>query len=141
MKACPKGWRLPTVEDWNNLLQTVGEKIICKADNCSSCRKNAVSWDGAATKLKSKSGWVNLECGFEMNGTDDYGFSALPGGFYDPDNAYGYHFGDASEVGYWWTATEDGNSAHIRLMPYSHDNVHESINSKSYGFSVRCVKN
>ncbi|MDR2971493.1 MAG: fibrobacter succinogenes major paralogous domain-containing protein [Bacteroidales bacterium] len=134
MTACPAGWRLPNRENWDNLCQAVGGEK-------TTCNQYWDAWFGAATKLKSKSGWVNLECGTEIGGTDDYGFSALPGGLYDPDNAYGYHFQDASEIGYWWTATENGDSAYIRLMPYSYPSVYESTSNKSYGFSVRCVRN
>jgi uncharacterized protein (TIGR02145 family) len=42
------------------------------------------------TKLKAVSGWIN-----NGNGTDEYGFSALPGGY---SNSYG-GFGNAGNGG------------------------------------------
>jgi uncharacterized protein (TIGR02145 family) len=124
--VCPKGWKLPSREDWDYLGQAVGgEKEL---DN-----EGMIYWHDAGKKLKSKSGWNE-----KGDGTDDYGFSALPGecrktdgGF---DNVAGY-------VGYWWTATEGNvNRAYRRDIICYHDLVLESNADKSYGHSVRCVK-
>jgi uncharacterized protein (TIGR02145 family) len=84
----------------------------------------------AGKKLKSKSGWKS-----NMNGTDDFGFSALPGGYYyDNYTSAGYY-------GKWWTATDNGaSSAYIRGMPYDYDCVVESWDRKSNRNSVRCVR-
>jgi len=111
--VCPKGWKLPDTADWNRLVATAdGEEI-------------------AGEKLKSKSWWKE-----NGNGTDIYGFSALPGGLRHSDS----DFHDAGNYGYWWTATEsDGNNAYYRYMIYNNDNVNEDYNYKSYGYSVRCV--
>jgi uncharacterized protein (TIGR02145 family) len=111
--VCPKGWKLPDTADWNRLETAVG------------------GWKTAAKKLKSKSGWIE-----NGNGTDDYGFSALPGGSrYSNGNFYG-----AGNYGHWWTATEDGcNYACYRYMDYNYDNVGEDDYDKDSGYSIRCV--
>ena len=45
------------------------------------------------------------------NGTDDFGFSALPGGYrYDSDGT----FYDAGLYGYWWSSSPSGGSAWTR---------------------------
>jgi len=123
--VCPKGWKLPDTADWNRLVTTAG------------------GWKTAAKKLKSKSGW-NVYFGEDDepkscesgNGTDDFGFSALPGG-------YRFSNGDfltAGKYGGWWTATEDNsNLAYHRRMGYDYDLVHEYSNRKGYGSSVRCI--
>jgi len=60
--ACPLGYKLPSDEDWTQLTDFVGSN--------------------AGTKLKALSGWGNnYESGASGNGTDNYGFSALPGGY------------------------------------------------------------
>jgi uncharacterized protein (TIGR02145 family) len=87
----------------------------------------------AGSKLKSTSGWYD-----NGNGTDTYGFSALPGG----RRYTGGSFSGAGNYGGWWTATEDGSGyAYYRYMYYGIDRVYEykGDNDKGYGVSVRCV--
>jgi uncharacterized protein (TIGR02145 family) len=113
-KACPTGWHLPARWEWDNLGQAIGGKKI------------------AGKKLKSSNGWNN-----NGNGTDDYGFSALPGGsrFFDG-------FGNVGTFGNWWTVDEESReNAHDRNMIYREDYVGSEYNDKSYGRSVRCVSN
>jgi uncharacterized protein (TIGR02145 family) len=110
---CPSGWHLPSRQEWNNLVSAVGSP--------------------AGTKLKSTSGWSS-----NGNGTDNFGFSALPGGYRDYSDGY---FGNAGNYGNWWTATEYGSSyAYYRDMYYNHGSVLEDDNYKDLGFSVRCVE-
>jgi len=111
--VCPNGWKLPSREDWKSLVATAG------------------GWETAGKKLKSKSGWKE-----NGNGTDIYGFSALPGGYRYSDG----DFGSAGSLGRWWTATEDDSDyAYNRRMGYDYDSVDENDHNKSYGYSVRCV--
>ncbi|MDR2592675.1 MAG: hypothetical protein LBC59_07710, partial [Chitinispirillales bacterium] len=81
--------------------------------------------------LKSDSGWNE-----NGNGTDNYGFSALPGGGLSSE---GYFHG-AGSYGGWWTATEgDGSNAYGRSTFYDDDDVGEGNYDKGFAFSVRCV--
>jgi uncharacterized protein (TIGR02145 family) len=113
------GWRLPTYEDWNALRSAVGGLSI------------------AGKNLKAKNGWEwNTVNNISGNGTDDFGFSALPGGYRYEDG----RFDDAGYYGYWWTTTEDSNGAYIWRMYYLNDYVSEHFGAKNGGFSVRCVK-
>jgi uncharacterized protein (TIGR02145 family) len=114
-KACPAGWHLATDAEWTTLKKTVGSPV--------------------GTKLKSTSGW-NSDKGKSGNGTDEYGFLALPGGY---GNLDGYFYG-AGFRGNWWSATEYGAyNAYYQSMDYS-----EYVNVGNYGkngkFSVRCVQ-
>jgi len=120
--ACPLGWHLPTREEWGELVISAGG-IFNTYDTHSMAGK----------VLKSMSGWSN-----NNNGTDDFGFSALPGGYYESINGY---FQDAGCYGYWWTAKETGtNSAADKRMSCFSDNVYEGSFYKSDRFSVRCVQ-
>jgi len=114
--ACPTGWRLPTNQEWGDLVTAAGGK------------------DVAGKKLKSKGGW------YGGGGTDDFGFSALPGGYHFSN----YNFNDDGFRGLWWTLTETskGYRAYSRQISYEYDNVFENDESdEKDGFSVRCVKN
>jgi uncharacterized protein (TIGR02145 family) len=122
--VCPKGWKLPSRKDWGSLGQAVGGKRTPDEDG-------NINWHGAGTKLKSKSGWKK-----NGNGTDDYGFSALPGG----NRLFRGNFAGVSDYGVWWTATENGRDAYYRGMGYYYDSVDEGDDGKSFGFSVRCVQ-
>jgi uncharacterized protein (TIGR02145 family) len=109
-KACPCGWHLPSVKEWNELVRTVDNKL-----------------GKAGKKLKSKIFW---------NGTDEFGFSALPSGRYD-DGTFNY----VGLYSSWWTATRYlENTSISRYMNSDSDNILENNNNNSAGFSVRCVK-
>jgi len=84
---------------------------------------------------KSGNGW-NADVAFG-NGTDDFGFSALPGGLGDS----GGFFRNVGYYGDWWSATE-GNSyfAWLRDMGYYNSSVDRYYDDKSYLFSVRCLQ-
>jgi len=109
---CPSGWRLPNDNDWTALTSAVGRN--------------------ADTKLKSQTGWNS-----GRNGTDEFGFSALPGG-----DRWDYgNFTGVGINGYWWSATEiDTSRAWGRRIFYDLSNVISYYGSKSYGFSVRCLQ-
>jgi uncharacterized protein (TIGR02145 family) len=114
MSACPSGWHLPSDADWTALTDAAGGESV------------------AGTKLKSKSGWD-----FNGNGTDEYGFSALPGGV-------GLRSGStvmAGNVGYWWSSTESSaDHAWIRSMAFSDKYVDKDNSIKTMLYSVRCVQ-
>ena len=109
---CPAGWHVPSDDEWTALRDFVGSN--------------------AGTKLKSKRGWSD-----NGNGTDDYGFSALPGG----GRWGGGRFDSVGYFGYWWSATEnDATSARIRYMYYDDGNVDSSWDGKAGMFSLRCAQ-
>ena len=119
--ACPSGWHLPDTTEWKALFTAVGGSST------------------ADTKLKSTSAWNN-----SGNGTDAFGFSALPAGGRDS-------YGDYYYEGYYadfWSSTEDGSDstedgsdcAYFMRLYYSYDYADLNNNYKYYGFSVRCVK-
>ncbi|MDR2592810.1 MAG: InlB B-repeat-containing protein [Chitinispirillales bacterium] len=110
--SCPSGWHLPSRPEWNTLVTTAG----------------AV----AGTTLKARSGWNQ-----NGNGTDDYGFSALPGGYRDPNGSFNH----VGLWGNWWTNTDsDANTAHIRLIYRDDGGVRDGDRNKGFGYSVRCLQ-
>jgi len=114
MKACPPGWHLPSDDEWQTLVDFAGGEDI------------------AGKRLKTKSGWRK-----NGNGTDDFGFAALPGG-------HGYYDGSVEDVGkdgYWWSSTEDGSDTAYRWnINYDYDILDENDYDKDYLFSIRCVQ-
>jgi len=135
ISACPAGWHLPLDDEWATLENFVGGKdIACK-------------------KLRATNGWSFIgvrgvcdtyrdtgEDGFGVicarNVTDEYGFSALPGG-----SSSGGNFSSAGSRGYWWSATErDVYYAWNRYMFCGNEYVGRNYVNKTGLFSVRCVQ-
>ncbi|MDR3013673.1 MAG: hypothetical protein LBU70_10795 [Chitinispirillales bacterium] len=91
----------------------------------------------AGARLRSLTGWDPLS-GTLIPGTDDYGFSALPGGFRWSDGG----FNDVDWLGYWWSATENGAAnAWYRFMYSYISDVITGWSNKAFGFALRCLQN
>ena len=111
--ACPKGWHLPSKQEFESLLNSVGGQPI------------------AGKALRSKTGWNSGK-----NGTDYFSFSAFPAGYKDEKG----RFNNEGISTTFWTATDKrGKASSIHL---DSKNVEAQINNngKRFGYSVRCVK-
>ena len=112
--VCPKGWHLPSYDEWDALSTAVGGSST------------------AGTKLKFVTGWSD-----SGNGTDTFGFSALPAGLRYGIGDYDYE-GDYAN---FWSSTEGGSlDAYTMGLYYGDDNVNLNYGLKNFGFSVRCLK-
>jgi uncharacterized protein (TIGR02145 family) len=122
---CPKGWHLPSHDEWKALIVAVDGSIT-----------EYTSSNTAGYKLKSTSGWEKYE-GSSGNGGDVFGFSALPAGDMLSSGYYYYEGDDA----YFWSSTEGGsNFAYYMGLCYKDVNANLDGGNKYYGFSVRCLK-
>ncbi len=112
---CPEGWHVPDEWDWIILSNEVGG-----------------DWN-AGMKLKSTTLW---QSGGE--GTDDYGFSALPAGIRLSSDGYS----DITTETYFWTSTALMNDfVTTRNMSAFSEYLNNYSNTVRDGLSVRCVKN
>ena len=111
---CPKGWLLPSLEEFEALLKAVGGSSV------------------AALKLKATHGWTE-----NGNGADAFGFAALPAGFRDANG----HFGFQDSCAYFWSTTEVyfANS-YFMDMYFRNNSADIPGDNKDIAFSVRCVK-
>jgi uncharacterized protein (TIGR02145 family) len=116
--VCPSGWHLPSDVEWATLTDFVGGAAI------------------AGTKLKAINGWNTS--GDYIPGTDDYGFSALPGGFGYFDGG----FNGIGSSGSWWSAYKDSVSQVYQLGMYSNSEgtIWYASNNPWYFRSVRCLQ-
>ena len=94
----------------------------------------AVGGEKTAGKfLKATTGW-NTYNGKSGNGTDIFGFSALPGGTGSSDRGFDSDGG----YGFWRTAAEDGTSR--RITNFGDDTDSPGFGKDDY-YSVRCIQN
>ena len=116
---CPDNWHIPSSAEWSTLLNYV--------DSSEST---------AGTKLRSTSGWYDGGWGYAGNGTDEYGFSALPGG---GGSAIG-DFANTGSYGHWWSATGNyyGDATRMELNTFGGAEL-KQLTSMLNLLSVRCV--
>jgi len=123
MKACPRGWHLPSNDDWRKLLIFVdGERY-------------------AGKKLKSKNGWNGCSGG---NGSDSYGFSALPGGAAWQDSS-GIVFGTIGSSSEWWSSSSEYWAAGLLIayapsLTCNSDSLTLEYRYEKCLQSIRCIK-
>ncbi len=135
---CPEGWRVPVDEDWLELTSYLVEnyKEITNenvANALKSCRQVDTPLEGKYDTDEHPR-WDADDINDVKR--DKFGFSALPGGLRD---SYG-EFQKLGHYGIWWSANEE-EGTWGRYMTYNLGNIFRSYGNKSYGFSVRCVRN
>ena len=118
--ACPTGWHLPSKNEFEVLIASADGATVFDEDNT------------AGAKLKASYGWPTGK-----NGTDDYGFSALPGGMYYTQGSNGFSFDDSAM---FWSATEGSGVDEYYSMSVKEDAalLISYLNWRAH--SVRCIK-
>ena len=114
---CPSGWHLPSEVEWTQLTSFLGGSTV----------------GGGKLKETGTTHWADPNVG----ATDEYGFSALPGGFYAPS----VRFSDINLNALWWSSEDYGSSYAIRLHIYfAYPNIYFHYSDKAEAYSVRCVR-
>ena len=127
---CPPGWHVPTDEEWK-VLEGAVDSLYGIGDPEWDISLDYRGYD-AGTNLKTTSGW-----NANGNGTDLFGFSALPGGIRLIDGSILY----AGIDGIWWSSAgvDDGLAWDRNISRYAPD-VRRYNDIREYGFSVRCLR-
>jgi uncharacterized protein (TIGR02145 family) len=122
---CPTGWHVPSGQEWLVLEESLGGEAV------------------TGKKMKTTSGWINEHDPYIP--TNESQFSALPGGY-----AYGGGMSAQGYEGLWWSNAEYDESyrgvggENIRAYAYRLVNNDTTLGhiqkSKTYGLSVRCIK-
>jgi uncharacterized protein (TIGR02145 family) len=110
----PDGWHVPSNSEWSDLTGFLGGD------------------DVAGIKMRSTRGWIN------RNGTNESGFSGLPGNMREIDGQFPYV--DGSHGNFWSSTGHDAQNAWYRQLSVGFDNVYKAYGDKGEGYSVRCIK-
>ena len=118
MKACPTGWRLPTEEEWQSLVNLAGGKSV------------------AGDKLRS---------GDWASGLDTYGISAGLCGYRNPNpgtvmGVTGRVYDNLEVTGSYWNSTEYGSENAGLLSLSAYPSVTLNYGKKTHASSVRCIQ-
>ena len=123
--VCPPDWHLPTQAEWNTLFLSVGGQYQSTAGKA----------------LKSQRGWFIINLSnyfFNGNGTDEFGFCALPVGVLEDGFQGDSHFAE------FWSSTEadyiDDWAYNACVKNYADGAYIDLPTRKDVGTSVRCLK-
>jgi uncharacterized protein (TIGR02145 family) len=117
---CPTGWHVPTDTEWTTLTDYLGRTRVA----------------GSKMKSTGTTYWNSPNTG----ATNESGFSALPGGYRYYD---GSSFDFIRNNAYFWSATEENYVNYLagfRVLNYDNGDVYEGNFLKSFGASVRCLR-
>ena len=139
-KLCPDGWHVPTDSDWNKLVISWHSGTPVADTSSFSSLQSAT----AGTALKSQVTNTSSGSGLGWNpatppspGTNTSGFTALPGGYRYLDGS----FNVIRSLAVFWSATElDNDFAWGRGLYDSDGNVYRGTSLKTFGESVRCLR-
>ena len=117
---CPSGWHTPSDAEWTAL-----ENHIDSAGFGSA----------PCFALMSSSGWV------VSNGTNEFGFDFLPGGYRHWQVEGHIQFPYAGHTGYTWTSSSDATGlAWCRFFDHFNPQIRREHLNAGLGYSVRCIK-
>jgi uncharacterized protein (TIGR02145 family) len=132
-QICPEGFKIPTENDWNELI------AFCGGENI------------AAKYLKSDSDWIEPENAPKPeiiiqseigNGLDSFGFNAKPMGAIEKTKMFAEFFGFGNNAYFWSADTNNfyNGWGRIAYMYYFSSRIMMDTIEKRLGMSVRCIK-
>lgn len=129
-KICPTGWHVPTQTEWATL------ETFLKENNFG-----AGGTDNIAKALAANSDWTYSDVanvvGNDLTINNRTGFNALPSG----SRSFSGNFLNVSNYTFFWTSTlKDADYAYYSGLYYYESTLQNLNDNKSYGFSIRCVK-
>jgi uncharacterized protein (TIGR02145 family) len=108
---CPDGWHIPTITEYSDMITYLGGSSVA----------------GGKLKEDGLTRWALPNTG----ATNSSGFTGLPGGGY----VSGFH--DLTTYGYFWSSD---HTYDIEYLMYNSAGSGQTTGTKSYGYSVRCIR-
>lgn len=119
-RLCPQGWHVPSIDDWNELVDYLG----------------GIAAAGGKMKESGTEHWNSPN----SDATNQSGFTGLPGGYRSfRDGAF---FSVKDNASWWSTSINTSSTAWIvAITLYNTTAVQVVSGDLRYGVSVRCLKN
>jgi uncharacterized protein (TIGR02145 family) len=118
----PAGFKVPTDDEWNRLIDFLGGESL------------------AGKSMKSIKFWADIEKDGIVrsgNGTNESGFSGLPGG----SRRFNGDFNHVGSFALWWSSNESSTAnAWYRSLYFDEGSANRNEGDKDNGYSVRCLK-
>lgn len=115
--VCPDGWHVPSLAEWRTLIDFAGGEIVAQA------------------KLREPG---TPDWSYHANADNSTGFTALGGGI---RLSYGPYWGYQNSATFWSTTSFTSDTQYKYAMRMSWEIIEWQIDSKTAGFSIRCLKN
>ena len=115
---CPIGWHVPSNNDWDELIDTLGSNV------------------GGKLKSTGTTYWWSPNSG----ATNETGFSALPSGNTQAIWAPSF-FGNGMNAHFWSSTEQSVGSAYDYVLQYNSASFGSYYDEKHFGFCIRCIKN
>jgi len=117
---CPTGWHVPSMEEWNVLIEYLGGVDIA----------------GGKLKEQGTTHWLNSNTG----ATNNSGFTGLPSGGRFQNGSFFYAKMECN----WWSNTvlysNEITFGSLVHLDFDHASALSGATNKNYGHSVRCIK-
>ena len=115
-RLAPTGWHVPSQAEWTTLVNALGGAGVAGG----KLKSTATLWNAPNTGASNSSG-----------------FGGLPGGYRGPSGNYTA----LGNTGYWWSASER-NTTQADYLSLDNSFASSASNgaTKSFGYSVRCVR-
>jgi len=118
----PSGWHIPSVAEWNNLTNFEGGSTTA----------------GAALKQEGFAQWT-IGTG-SVDGNNKSGFTALPGGFYIPNQYGDFELFSQGAAANFWTVDVMGTTKSYFFSVLTTNEIKIAAIEDQCGFSIRCLQ-
>jgi uncharacterized protein (TIGR02145 family) len=142
---CPPGWHIPTDREWATMLDKVeGGSTYSTSQTGTGFWGSTVTTVAAGVKLKSQAIFSGTDPGtgswldHDNRGSNVSGFGAVPAGGRDLNGSQLNYRGLRSPI--WSSSVGSSGYAWYREFRYGDAQVRRFFSDRSYGFSVRCVR-
>lgn len=131
-KVCPTGWHVPTNDEWDVLIGFIDPNFSI---NPGAGQPQSTVAGGKMKSTGNTTQGNGLWNSPNTGATNFSGFSGLPGG----SRGASGNFAWLGINGYWWSSTNNGGGAWLRIIQSDNTNVVKDSYNSEEGLSVRCI--